>query len=119
VLLAKALAGKLSIIAKKIRKVFIFNLILLPFKTLYNVDLLYDSVMISLKLNTYLLGLLSVFFLLNSYIWAIVSPIGSGIDDDFHLPSVWCAFGDKSQICETVIEGDGFVRVPTALVEIK
>lgn len=74
--------------------------------------------MISLKLNTYLLGLLSVFFLLNSYIWAIVSPIGSGIDDDFHLPSVWCAFGDKSQICETVIEGDGFVRVPTALVEI-
>ena len=43
---------------------------------------------------------------MNSYIWAIISPIGSGIDDDFHLPSVWCAFGDKSQICETIIDGD-------------
>lgn len=59
---------------------------------------------------------LSVFFGINSYFWAIASPIGSGIDDDFHLPSVWCANGDQKDICETVINGDGFVKVPAPLV---
>ena len=63
-----------------------------------------------------ILFVLSVFFGVNSYFWAIASPIGSGIDDDFHLPSIWCANGDEKDICETVIKGDGFVRVPAPLV---
>ena len=62
------------------------------------------------------LFVLSVFFGVNSYFWAIASPIGSGIDDDFHLPSIWCANGDQKDICETVIKGDGFVKVPAPLV---
>jgi hypothetical protein len=62
------------------------------------------------------LFVMSVFFGLNSYFWAIASPIGSGIDDDFHLPSVWCANGDQKDVCETVIKGDGFVKVPAPLV---
>lgn len=29
--------------------------------------------------------------------WALSSPAGSSPDDDFHLPSIWCAWGDSSQ----------------------
>lgn len=32
--------------------------------------------------------------------WSIASPPGSSPDDDFHLPSIWCAWGEQAGICE-------------------
>lgn len=32
--------------------------------------------------------------------WAVASPIGSSPDDDFHLPSAWCARGELSSLCK-------------------
>lgn len=32
--------------------------------------------------------------------WALASPTGSAPDDDFHLPSIWCAWGDRDGLCE-------------------
>jgi hypothetical protein len=31
--------------------------------------------------------------------WALSSPIGSAPDDDYHLASIWCAFGDREGLC--------------------
>lgn len=31
--------------------------------------------------------------------WAIASPVGSAPDDDFHLTSIWCANGERSDLC--------------------
>jgi hypothetical protein len=31
--------------------------------------------------------------------WAVTSPVGSSPDDDFHLPSIWCALGDRPGLC--------------------
>jgi hypothetical protein len=44
--------------------------------------------------------------------WAFITPPGSGIDDDFHLPSIWCAQGDKTNICEVGKSGDLLGKVP-------
>lgn len=47
--------------------------------------------------------------------WGGSSPVGSSPDDDFHLASIWCAAGEKHDICETT--GDQATRlVPTDLV---
>lgn len=47
--------------------------------------------------------------------WALTSPVGSAPDDDYHLSSIWCAFGDRDGRC--VDAGDPAVRmVPTAVV---
>ena len=32
--------------------------------------------------------------------WALASPSGSAPDDDFHMPSIWCAWGDRDGLCE-------------------
>lgn len=31
--------------------------------------------------------------------WALASPIGASPDDDFHLASIWCAGGDRPDLC--------------------
>jgi Predicted membrane protein (DUF2142) len=36
--------------------------------------------------------------------WALASPVGSSPDDDFHLASIWCAAGDKTNECQTVAD---------------
>lgn len=43
--------------------------------------------------------------------WIFVTPAGSGIDDDFHLPSIWCGQGDSPDKCEMGKPNDllGFV----------
>lgn len=33
--------------------------------------------------------------------WAIASPVGASPDEDFHLASIWCAWGDRDQLCES------------------
>lgn len=48
--------------------------------------------------NTYKTILISSFIFLFSS-WIFITPPGSGIDDDFHLPSIWCGQGDKDETC--------------------
>lgn len=36
--------------------------------------------------------------------WALSSPPGSSPDDDFHLASIWCAWGRSASGCEVVIK---------------
>ncbi|WP_241095633.1 DUF2142 domain-containing protein [Leucobacter sp. CX169] len=31
--------------------------------------------------------------------WAVASPVGSSPDDDYHLVSIWCAWGDREGLC--------------------
>lgn len=31
--------------------------------------------------------------------WAIASPVGAAPDDDFHLASIWCSWGDREGLC--------------------
>lgn len=32
--------------------------------------------------------------------WALSSPVGSSPDDDFHLASIWCGWGDDANLCQ-------------------
>ncbi|MBK0417689.1 DUF2142 domain-containing protein [Leucobacter sp. CSA1] len=31
--------------------------------------------------------------------WAVASPVGAAPDDDFHLVSIWCSWGDRDGLC--------------------
>ena len=46
----------------------------------------------------YLLILFALFFVLLT-LWSLSSPIGSGVDTDYHLTSIWCANGTRDGIC--------------------
>jgi hypothetical protein len=47
--------------------------------------------------------------------WAFASPIGSSPDEDYHLVSIWCGQGERSDLCEA---GSNLyeVQAPTALI---
>jgi hypothetical protein len=49
--------------------------------------------------------------------WSFSAPINSGYDPTFHLSSIWCAWGEKPQICEKYGQGtDGFrADIPSEL----
>lgn len=47
--------------------------------------------------------------------WALASPVGAAPDDDFHLASIWCAWGDREGICEQGDE-ESVKLVPQRLV---
>jgi hypothetical protein len=49
--------------------------------------------------------------------WSFSGPINSGYDSTFHLSSIWCAWGEKPQICENYGQGtDGFrAEIPSEL----
>ncbi|XPP27442.1 MAG: DUF2142 domain-containing protein [Leucobacter sp.] len=61
---------------------------------------------------TFVLGLLAFVGLGG---WALASPVGAAPDDDFHLASIWCAWGDRDGLCSTG-EEDGVKVVPQQLV---
>lgn len=46
--------------------------------------------------------------------WALVSPVGSSPDDDFHLTSIWCAQGERDYLCESITSES--VSVPDSVV---
>ena len=46
--------------------------------------------------------LASIFFFLSLATWSVSSPIGSGVDADFHLGSIWCAHGESKGLCESI-----------------
>lgn len=58
---------------------------------------------------------LGIFAFLGLGAWALASPVGSAPDDDFHLASVWCAWGDRDGLCATG-EDEGVKVVPQQLV---
>ena len=51
--------------------------------------------------NKYAL-LTSFLFFLSLAAWSISSPIGSGVDTDYHLGSIWCARGESKGLCESI-----------------
>jgi hypothetical protein len=54
-------------------------------------------------------------FLLLGFVWAYSTPAGSATDDDFHLPSIWCAWG-PSDTCQPGPEA-GSVLVPQRVAQ--
>lgn len=58
---------------------------------------------------------LGLFAFLGLGAWALASPVGAAPDDDFHLASIWCAWGDREGLCEPGAE-DGVHVVPQQLV---
>lgn len=55
-----------------------------------------------------LIGFCCLIFLTS---WALSSPPGSNSDDEYHLAGIWCAFGERTQIC-SVDEITGRKSVP-------
>ena len=53
----------------------------------------------------------SVALVFLGWAWAWASPIGSSADENFHISSIWCAWGD-SETCRIDADG-GAVSVPT------
>lgn len=53
--------------------------------------------------------------LLTLLFWGLSSPVGSSPDDDFHLASIWCAAGDRPNVCVST-EGSLARSVPKDLV---
>ena len=45
---------------------------------------------------------ISLLLFLSLAAWSVSSPIGSGVDTDFHLGSIWCAHGEKKGLCESI-----------------
>lgn len=48
--------------------------------------------------------------------WAVASPVGAAPDDDFHLASIWCSWGDREGLCAPGEAADERV-VPERLLE--
>jgi hypothetical protein len=51
-------------------------------------------------------------------VWGFASPPGSAPDDDFHLPSIWCAQGLVDGKCDPEVPGDGFGKTPDPLAPV-
>lgn len=66
----------------------------------------------NLKIARIFNGTLALFFIFLITSWIFITPPGSGIDDDFHLPSIWCGQGNEDEICDLGKEGDLLGRVP-------
>lgn len=47
-----------------------------------------------------LVGVLGIFAFVGLGSWALASPVGAAPDDDFHLASIWCAWGEEAGQCE-------------------
>lgn len=63
----------------------------------------------------FLASILAFFLILTC--WSFSSPIGSGVDTDYHLGSIWCANGYRENICIEPSTGETQSKTPnTALV---
>lgn len=56
-----------------------------------------------------------VSFLVLGSCWALNSPVGSSPDDDFHLTTIWCQFGDRQSACSEVGSDPKVVNVPASV----
>lgn len=50
--------------------------------------------------------------------WALSSPVGSSPDDDFHVASIWCAYGERSGLCEDRETAETERFVPASIVQM-
>jgi len=57
-------------------------------------------------------------FFITLVVWGLASPPGSAPDDDFHLPSIWCAKGFVEGKCDPEVPGDGFGKTPSPLAPV-
>jgi len=57
-------------------------------------------------------------FFVTLVVWGFASPPGSAPDDDFHLPSIWCAKGFVDGKCDPEVPGDGFGKTPGPLAPV-
>jgi hypothetical protein len=57
-----------------------------------------------------------VFALIALVCWSFASPVGAAPDDTFHLASIWCGWGDRPGLCESVPGHSDWRRVPDAIV---
>ena len=72
-----------------------------------------------MKLKSSIAPLLAAFgFFVTLTVWGFASPPGSAPDDDFHLPSIWCANGFVEGLCDPEFEGDGFGQTPEPLAPV-
>ena len=60
--------------------------------------------------------IISLFLFLSLAAWTVSSPIGSGVDADFHLGSIWCAHGEIDGVCESIDTTDWPTANVTATV---
>lgn len=51
----------------------------------------------------------TIAFLLLGWAWAWASPPGSAADDDFHMASIWCAWGSSGSCVKDAASGSVFV----------
>ena len=56
--------------------------------------------------------LISFLLFITLFSWSVSSPIGSGVDADFHLGSIWCAHGESKGLCESLDEVNQTATVP-------
>lgn len=72
-----------------------------------------------MKLKSSIAPLLAALgFFVTLTVWGFASPPGSAPDDDFHLPSIWCANGFVEGLCDPEFEGDGFGQTPEPLAPV-
>lgn len=45
------------------------------------------------------IALIAIFAFFGLGAWALASPIGAAPDDDFHLASIWCSWGEREGLC--------------------
>ena len=50
--------------------------------------------------RNYFAAALALFIVMSA--WSVSSPLGSGPDADFHISNIWCAWGEKPDVCENL-----------------
>lgn len=62
----------------------------------------------------------AVLLFLVSMFFSLITPVFSGPDDDYHLASIWCADGERSEKCEDVYSDEytTYGKVPGELFEL-
>jgi hypothetical protein len=69
----------------------------------------------SRTLKTSLIAASLLFFTLTA--WSLSGPLVSGYDSTFHMANIWCAQGEKPEICEdfSIVDGVTHAKVPAEL----
>lgn len=50
--------------------------------------------------RTFTAIVVAVFAFIGLGSWALASPVGASPDDDYHLVSIWCSWGEREDLCE-------------------
>ena len=58
----------------------------------------FNGIAQKLMTRNYFAAAIALFIVMSA--WSVSSPLGSGPDADFHISSIWCAWGEKPGVCE-------------------